>query len=64
MNLEEYRQRARACRIEANRSSGEMRKVFLQTAEVWESLADRLERVRQVSALSIIAQRKIDPRHR
>ena len=64
MNLEEYRQRARACRIEANRSSGEMKKVFLQTAEVWDSLADRLERVQRIGALSMLAQRTTDPRHR
>ena len=64
MNLEEYRQRARACRIEANRSSGEMQKVFLQTAEVWESLADRLERVQRMGAIATLEQRKTNPRHR
>jgi hypothetical protein len=48
MDLEAYRERARACRIEASRSTGEIEKYFLQTAEVWENLADRLERIEQM----------------
>ena len=52
-----YRARARLCRIEASRSnSGQMRRDFLATAKVWDSMADRADKLAQLEIVTIHAR--------
>jgi hypothetical protein len=51
MTAEECRTRARACRIEAHRSWGELRSRYQSTAQRWDDLADYLERRERIVAL-------------
>jgi len=45
MGPDEYRDRARRCRVAAARSDQPLRGDFLDAAEAWELLADQLERL-------------------
>ena len=46
---EEYRARARQCRVTAARSGDPLRRDFLEAAEAWETLADQLERLQAIA---------------
>jgi len=47
MQPEECRKRAEQCRDHARSAGSDLRDNFLQTAEVWDQLADQLERIDQ-----------------
>jgi hypothetical protein len=61
MKPDECRARARQCRDHARGAELDIRDSFLNAAEVWDQLAEQLERIEQ-GALLFAGQRAI-PRH-
>ena len=49
MDPDDYRTRARRCRVAAARSDHLLRADFLDAAEAWDLLADQLERLEKVA---------------
>jgi len=49
MDPDEYRARARRCRVAAAQSDEPLRRDFLDAAEAWEQLADQLQWLEKVA---------------
>ena len=50
MDPDDYRARARRCRVAAAQSDEPLRRDFLDAAEAWEQLADQLQWLEKFSA--------------
>ena len=61
MKAAEARERARECRVQADRAWGKLRADFLASAETWEALGDRLEKLEAAASVAVVIKASRSP---